>query len=275
MRGTRQGILSATVQVDRSRFGAVTSEDGRYRITGVPAGAHTITARRIGYTQHRAPITVVGGFRADDRLRAAAGDDVARSESSSPAPPAASSGARSATPSRRSMPPMSRTKSRSPELGDSDERRAPGVDRRSRTRAASVQVRSSRFAARSSIGLDNIPLLYVDGVRVNNATTAGPVAASGDSAARARSVASRLNDINPEDIESIEIIKGPAAATIYGTEAANGVIQIITKKGSGTKPQCGRRRCRAGRSTSAMPRAACRPTTAEGHERRHRRRGTA
>jgi TonB-dependent SusC/RagA subfamily outer membrane receptor len=50
-------------------------------------------------------------------------------------------------------------------------------------------------------------------------------------------VANRLNDINPEDIESIEIIKGPAAATIYGTEAANGVIQIITKKGAGTKPQ--------------------------------------
>ncbi len=41
-----------------------------------------------------------------------------------------------------------------------------------------------------------------------------------------------MNDINPDDIESIEIIKGPAAATIYGTEAANGVIQIITKKGA-------------------------------------------
>ena len=44
---------------------------------------------------------------------------------------------------------------------------------------------------------------------------------------------SRLNDIAPEDIESIEIIKGPAAATLYGTEASNGVIQIITKRGPG------------------------------------------
>ncbi|HEY4129099.1 MAG TPA: TonB-dependent receptor, partial [Gemmatimonadaceae bacterium] len=50
-------------------------------------------------------------------------------------------------------------------------------------------------------------------------------------------VANRLNDINPDDIETIEIIKGPAAATIYGTEAANGVVQIITKKGSGTSAQ--------------------------------------
>jgi TonB-dependent SusC/RagA subfamily outer membrane receptor len=40
-----------------------------------------------------------------------------------------------------------------------------------------------------------------------------------------------LDDIDPASIESIEIIKGPAAATLYGTEAANGVIQIITKKG--------------------------------------------
>src|SRR3712207_5309917 len=43
--------------------------------------------------------------------------------------------------------------------------------------------------------------------------------------------ASALDAINPEDIESIEVIKGPAAATLYGADAANGVIQIITKKG--------------------------------------------
>ena len=42
---------------------------------------------------------------------------------------------------------------------------------------------------------------------------------------------SRINDINPEEIESIEVLKGPSAATIYGTEASNGVIQIITKRG--------------------------------------------
>jgi TonB-dependent SusC/RagA subfamily outer membrane receptor len=46
-----------------------------------------------------------------------------------------------------------------------------------------------------------------------------------------------MNDINPDDIESIEIIKGPAAATLYGTEASNGVIQIITKKGTTGAPR--------------------------------------
>ena len=48
---------------------------------------------------------------------------------------------------------------------------------------------------------------------------------------------SRLDDIDPEDIESIEVIKGPAAGTLYGTEASNGVIQIITKRGKSGKPQ--------------------------------------
>src|ERR687892_2916587 len=59
---------------------------------------------------------------------------------------------------------------------------------------------------------------------MNNDPSAGPNIRQG------RQV-NRMNDINPEDIESIEVIKGPAAATLYGTEASNGVIQIITKRG--------------------------------------------
>ena len=89
----------------------------------------------------------------------------------------------------------------------------------------------------SSLGLNNNPLIYIDGVRVSNATDGGvTTGGNGGFGAQNAQVVGRLNDINPEDIESIEIIKGPAAATIYGTEAANGVIQIITKKGAGTKP---------------------------------------
>lgn len=75
----------------------------------------------------------------------------------------------------------------------------------------------------SSLSLSNQPLVYVDGIRVDNATGTGPTSTT--------QVISRLNDFAPEDIEKIEIIKGPAAATLYGTEASNGVIQILTKKG--------------------------------------------
>jgi len=78
----------------------------------------------------------------------------------------------------------------------------------------------------STFSLSNTPLIYVDGVRVNNNEASGPI----NQGFGSRSI-SRISDMNPEDIQSIEVIKGPAAATLYGTEASNGVIQIITKRG--------------------------------------------
>ena len=82
-----------------------------------------------------------------------------------------------------------------------------------------------RVRAVGSLSLNNDPIVYIDGVRMDSDPSQGP-------AQRGSAGASRLDDINPEDIESIEIIKGPAAATLYGTEASNGVVQVITKRGS-------------------------------------------
>ena len=79
-----------------------------------------------------------------------------------------------------------------------------------------------RIRGTNSISLNNEPLIYVDGVRVDNETGRGFTWGA----------TSRLNDIDPNSIESIEVIKGPAAATLYGTEASNGVIQIFTKRGT-------------------------------------------
>jgi TonB-linked SusC/RagA family outer membrane protein len=87
-----------------------------------------------------------------------------------------------------------------------------------------------RVRAASSLTLTNDPIIYIDGVRMDAGASRGPVQRGGAGA-------SRLNDINPEDIENIEVIKGPAAATLYGTEASNGVIQIITKRGRSGKAQ--------------------------------------
>ncbi len=72
----------------------------------------------------------------------------------------------------------------------------------------------------TSVALGDQPLLVVDGIRINAEHRDSRRVATG-----------RLNDISPEEIESIEVIKGPAAATLYGTEASAGVIQIITKRG--------------------------------------------
>lgn len=88
-----------------------------------------------------------------------------------------------------------------------------------------------RVRGASSLSLTNNPLIFVDGVRVDNSQASGPTTQGFGS----QSI-SRWNDFNPDDIESIEVIKGPAAATLYGTEAAAGVIQIITKKGSAGRP---------------------------------------
>lgn len=120
--------------------------------------------------------------------------------------------------------------------------RAPDITQLINGRAAGVTVipgtgvvgAGPRIVIRGqkSLSLNDQPLLYVDGVRVDNEINSGP-----QSQGFGSGVISRLGDFNPDDIESMEIIKGPAAATLYGTEASNGVIQIITKKGKVGRPE--------------------------------------
>ena len=74
------------------------------------------------------------------------------------------------------------------------------------------------------------PLFIVDGVPVNNSNEYGLTGAANSVNAQ-----SRINDINPEDIASMEVLKGASAAALWGTRAANGVIIITTKKGTDSK----------------------------------------
>jgi TonB-dependent starch-binding outer membrane protein SusC len=106
--------------------------------------------------------------------------------------------------------------------------------------AAGVQIGSSggsagmgsriRIRGSNSASLSNEPVIYVDGVLINNSANSISFETGGQAP-------SRLDDINPEDIESIEVIKGPSAATLYGSIAANGVIRITTKKGRVGEPR--------------------------------------
>ena len=111
-------------------------------------------------------------------------------------------------------------------------------------RAAGVQVLKSggatgsgsrlRIRGPNSASLSNEPLYYIDGIRMESS----PIATSIDfSGGVEGGTPSAINDINPEDIESIEIVKGPAAATLYGIQASNGVVRIITKRGSAGRPR--------------------------------------
>ncbi|WP_075352220.1 SusC/RagA family TonB-linked outer membrane protein [Algoriphagus marinus] len=77
------------------------------------------------------------------------------------------------------------------------------------------------------------PLIIIDGVYINNASQrTGRAAVSGAGGSNQDDGANRLADINPADIENIEILKGPSAAAIYGTRANAGVIIITTKRGA-------------------------------------------
>src|SRR2546427_777476 len=88
-----------------------------------------------------------------------------------------------------------------------------------------------RIRGAASLSQPNEPIVYVDGVRVDRGGGFGDFVGTGGGG-----YPSRLDGINPEAIERIEILKGPAAATLYGTEASAGVIQVFTKQGSRGAP---------------------------------------
>ena len=90
-----------------------------------------------------------------------------------------------------------------------------------------VVIRGSR-----SVNGSNQPLYVIDGVPINSSSNSSVVTTiGGNNDAGNRDAGDGISDLNPDDIESMNILKGPAAAALYGTSAANGVIVITTKKG--------------------------------------------
>lgn len=93
-----------------------------------------------------------------------------------------------------------------------------------------------RLRGVSSLSGNNQPLFIVDGVYISNTQlTTGSAVASGANAGREEGGSNRVSDINPEDIASIEVLKGASAAAIYGTRANAGVVIITTKRGQDGK----------------------------------------
>ena len=115
-------------------------------------------------------------------------------------------------------------------------------------RAAGVQVLKSsgttgtgtriRIRGSNSISLSNEPLYYLDGIRLESGSSSTTLNIGGfDDGSSENAGPSRINDIVPDDIQDIEIVKGPAAATLYGIQASNGVVRITTKHGTAGPPQ--------------------------------------
>ena len=95
---------------------------------------------------------------------------------------------------------------------------------------------STRIVLRGEGSLtgNNNALIVVDGIAIDNSTTSG---GSGASSTGYSDFGNRFNDMNPDDIESITILKGPSATSLYGSRGASGVVLITTKKGKGKKMQ--------------------------------------
>src|SRR5262245_45459930 len=202
--------------------GARTAEGGRYTISDVPAGGVTLRARLVGYAPKNQEIAVGDGQTATANFSLAQRLTVLDQ--------VVVTGTGGAV-ERRSVGNVIESINANEVIQQSGARsveqligaRTPGVI----VLPATGQVGTGaqlRVRAVSSLSLSTDPIIYIDGVRMDGDVSRGP-------AQRGGAGASRLNDINPEDVESIEIIKGPAAATLYGTEASNGVVQIITKRG--------------------------------------------
>ncbi|MDR1880812.1 MAG: SusC/RagA family TonB-linked outer membrane protein [Tannerellaceae bacterium] len=112
--------------------------------------------------------------------------------------------------------------------------KAAGV-RIQQTQGGNVAAVSISVRGLSSINGNNQPLVIVNGVPIRNGGTgSGSEATYAEFGAEGRIRANGLIDINPEDIESLTILKGAAATALYGSEAANGVVMITSKKSKGT-----------------------------------------
>ena len=224
-------VGDAQVVILNSTAGAITTANGEFTITNVPVGARQVTVRRIGFAPQTRTVTVA----TNETVRL----DLVLQPSATQLSQIVVTGTTGAV-ERRTVG-NAVTQVNVAEVAEHNtllnvtealQGKSPGVQILPGSGAVGTAGEIRIRGAGSLSGYQ--PVVFVDGIRYNIESlgnfnpTGGGTALLGS----ASQVTSALNWLNPNDIESIEVIKGPAAATLYGAEAANGVIQIITKRGS-------------------------------------------
>ena len=224
-------LEAVTIAVQGTQLAAITGPDGTYRIGRVPNGTRVVTARRIGYGAATRTVTASDGqtTTVDFALQTSAVNlqEVVVTGTAGNQTRAAQ-GAVVSTINASEVTTIAPVSSVTQVL----EGRVAGVNVTAGSGTTGTAPRINIRGA-ASISLSNAPLVFIDGIRTysgqrNDVAIGG--SAHGLERLGGQSVTA-LNDLNPDDIESIEVVKGPAAATLYGADASAGVIQIITKKG--------------------------------------------
>ncbi|MEX2466138.1 MAG: TonB-dependent receptor [Gemmatimonadota bacterium] len=225
-------LSEVQVYIPGLQLGALSRADGRFLILNVPAGTHELVAERIGLSSATESITVAAGSTVtiDFSLESAALglDEIVVTG-------AAGSARRREIGNSITQLNISEVRDRPADVSTLLQGSAPGIEITGGTSSLGGG-KQIRLRGNSSVGMSNQPIIYVDGVRMMDGGfprvgTPGMVQGRG-----ARLTASPLDNINPNDIDRIEVIKGSAATTLFGTEASAGVIQIFTKRGSTGAP---------------------------------------
>lgn len=219
-------LESAQVYVEGASVGTLTNSSGRFVLVGAPAGEQTVIVDLVGYRSASQTVTVAAGQTATVNfaisVTAIALDQIVVT------------GTGVATERRKLGNSIASVDvaalENTPITSFSDvlqgrEAGVVGLPGGGDTGAGGrIRIRGS-----ASLSQSNEPIVYVDGVRIDRG--------SGGSWGAGQAQTRRIDDIDPNSIERIEILKGAAAATLYGTEASNGVIQIFTKRGQQGAPR--------------------------------------
>ncbi len=197
-------VEGAAVTVQGTTLGALTRTDGRYSIANVPAGAHTMRVMRLGFTMQEQRVTVTAGQTAtlDFELRTSAVklDQVVVVGYGTQSRREVTGSVSSVTSSDIATMPVARVDQALSGL-------VTGVQIQTTNAQPGAEMRI-RVRGGNSLQGNNEPLVVVDGV-----------------------IGADLNQINPNDIESVDVLKDASSTAIYGARAANGVILVTTKRG--------------------------------------------
>ena len=227
---TGQPINGVQITVVGTAIGGVSDARGRFAIRGVPTGQQTLEAVYIGFRSEQQTVSVTAGQTATVTFQlgvsAISLDEVVVTGTAG-AVEKKQLGATVASID------VSRVQEAVPvaDLSAVLSSRIAGIRSLAPTGGAGAG-RDLSIRGTASLSLNQRPVVYVDGVRIDTRSTEWGAFGGGACCSFSGNAGEdRLSDINPNDIERIEIIKGAAAGTLYGSEATNGVIQIFTKKG--------------------------------------------